>query len=182
MRISTPLSTPRRTATPALTAALLVFLSASGLLAGGLTSRVTGGLLLGARSSAPPPRLGAVLSHSPTPTTAAAALITRSFALSIVLAPDQLTAGATLYVTLVATDAATGAPVAALRCYLENPSDGSTPLLSRWPAATTTDARGRASWVIIVPRVSPGSYEIGYGASGSATNWYHGQRSVLVTG
>lgn len=171
----------RRTALPAFLAAfLMVIFSASGLMAGGLTFKLTGGLSV-IRSGAPHATATSnTRSVTPTPTPVSPLQVTEPFTLSILLEPSHVRPGQMLSITISALSAEAHSPVVGLRCFLENPTDGSTPLLAQWPAATVTGADGQAHWAIQVPQIAPGTYEIGYGASGTPTNWYRGQQTVQV--
>jgi hypothetical protein len=164
--------------------ALLIVFSAGGLMAGGLTFKLTNGSFI-VRSS-PTPSEFATVAGGQTPTPSITALstvsITQPFTLSITLSPIDVRPGQMFSATVTAVSDATHGPVAGLRCYLDNPTDGSTPLLTQWPAATATDASGQARWTIVVPQVAPGTYEIGYGASGSASNTWQGQHTIQVIG
>jgi hypothetical protein len=178
-------SPPRHVALPNIVAAaLLILFSAGGLMAGGLTFKLTNGSFI-VRSS-PTPNASATVGGEQTPTPLITALptvaITQPFTLSITLNPIEVRPGQTLSATITAASAATHVPVVGLRCYLDNPTDGSTPLLTQWPAATATDTSGQAHWTIIVPQVAQGTYEIGYGASGSASNTWQGQHTIQVIG
>jgi hypothetical protein len=176
--------TPRRAGVPTfLAAALLVIFSASGLMAGGVTFALTGGITPGrtSASSRATATVGSDPTPTPSPTPITSAVVTDPFSLSIALDPMQVHSGAMLVATVSATDQATHLPIAGLRCYLDDPTDGSAPLLTRWPAATLTDASGQAHWTIAVPSLAPGIYEIGYGATGTSSNRWQGQRTIEIT-
>ncbi|HEV2236672.1 MAG TPA: hypothetical protein VGR57_08440, partial [Ktedonobacterales bacterium] len=88
------------------------------------------------------------------------------FLLAISATPSHVSAGAAITITVVATTKTGGKPMAGLSCALAAPRTGPTGLLSAWPAAQTTDARGTTNWTITVPSVTAGTYGVEVSAAG----------------
>jgi hypothetical protein len=164
--------------------ALLLAFSATGLMAGGLAFKATGGLSALART--PPgttPATTLPVGAAPattSPTTLATRSITRPFTLSLSVAPNLVHPGLDLHLTIQASDSLAQTPVVGLACSLENPEDGGVPLLKMWPAPTVTGSTGQGTWTLTLPPTAPGIYEIGFTATGAHGYRYHGQVSVSV--
>ncbi|HEX6123123.1 MAG TPA: hypothetical protein VFY89_08180 [Ktedonobacterales bacterium] len=176
---------PQQTSLPIIIAtALLVACSASGLVAGGVVSTMTGNGA--ARSHAQPTTSAAPGTPTlrgtaaPSPTVVPSRAITQAFRLDLSAKPNPIQPGQPLDITIQASDNFTHAPIAGLACSLENPEDGGPPLLTAWPAPAVTDVDGQALWSLTLPQTSPGIYEIGFTASGAHGYRYHGQVSISV--
>ena len=101
------------------------------------------------------------------------------FMLSISLSQRSVSAGDTFTVTVTAT--ASGAPVSGLSCTLRAPTNGPQGLLTTWPAPATTDANGRATWMLTTPAVAPGAYGVEADAVGAHHYEFHRYASIQVS-
>jgi hypothetical protein len=176
----------RHTSLPLILAtAILVAFSATGLMAGSLTFKVTSSL------AAHPPAQPATSSPTATasvttgtssssPTAVPSRTITQSFRLDLSATPNPIQTGQRLAITIQASDNFTHAAIGGLACSLENPEDGGSPLLTAWPGPAVTNADGQAAWNIELPPTAPGIYEIGFSATGAHGYRYHGQVSISV--
>jgi hypothetical protein len=162
-------------------AAVLVAFSTSGLMAGGLTFKLTGGLSPVRQENAPPETTTQthLATKSPTPTSPPTEAVTQPFTLALSVAPNPVAVGHAVRATISASNTFTHAPIAGLRCYLENPEEGGAPLLESWPPSAVTNSAGLATWTFTLPQTAPGIYEIGFTATGDPYR-YHGQVSVSV--
>ena len=101
------------------------------------------------------------------------------FMLSISLSQRSVSAGDTFTVTVTAI--ASGAPVSGLSCTLRAPTYGPQGLLTTWPAPATTDANGRATWMLTTPAVAPGAYGVEADAVGAHHYEFHRYASIQVS-
>lgn len=174
-----------RTPLPILmTVIVLLACSATGLLAGVFARALASGQPTGRTPSGPvisgtPPGQGsATPTLTPAPTiTPLSSDTTRSFTLSLQVAPRTTTAGDTLAVTVVATS--NGVPVSGLTCELRAPKSGPPGLLTAWPTPVSTDATGTATWTLTAPSVAPGTYGIEVYAEN--VHHYNAYQYVTVT-
>jgi hypothetical protein len=89
------------------------------------------------------------------------------FLLQITATPSHVSAGAAIKITVVATTKTGNKLVAGLSCVLAAPRSGPPGLLSAWPAAQVTDAKGATTWTITAPNAPAGTYGVEVSAAGT---------------
>lgn len=179
-----------RSVIPAVFAALvLLFFSASGLMAGTVVSGILPPHASATSTAASGPAgittatpastaLGAAHATA-TPTITSSQLATTPYTLQLAVTPNPAHSSQLVHVTVHATADTTKAAQAGVKCQLEAPEDGARPLLATWPPATVTDSTGTASWDLDVSNIPPGAYFIGVTSVGMSY-MYHAQISISI--
>jgi len=167
------------------TAIILLACAATGMLAGTFAHTLASGLAGGTApsgpvvSGTPPASSHATATQALNGTEAPGAVSTATgFILSITASSRTLSAGDTFTITVVATT--NGAPLAGLACVLRAPMSGPPGLLSTWPAPTTTNASGQATWTLTAPSTAPGTYGIEVDAVGGHHYEFHRYTTVQL--
>jgi hypothetical protein len=168
------------TLTPVLALVVLVAFGLSGLMTGVLAHGFVASLAV---TPVPTPRPTATHPpEHPQPTaTPVAVAPTVHFNLSLAAQPQRVAPGDTVTLVASATAKTTGFPVARLLCTLGVSPLGGVPLLSTWPAPTTTNDQGRAAWQVRVPP-QPGTYTVAVSATGPDQFKAWAYASVYVSG
>lgn len=171
--------------------ALLVLLSASGLLAGIVTHRLqdnataTGPVAQATTAAGQPTSTPS----APAQPTATASAVTPSsgtgssqFTLSITASPKTVAPGQSIEITVTIVQNGTQAPLAGVQCFLRPPTSGGQSLLMQYPPAVISNASGEASWGLTVPAQPPGTYRVEAVAYGPHRSYYYSYTDVTVTG
>jgi hypothetical protein len=116
-------------------------------------------------------------STTDTPTSAPGEL--GAFTLQVQVLPASVSAGQhfTVTATVLAKDHIT--PLEGVSCTIG--AAGNAKLLTVWPAAVVSDARGMAAWTLAAPNVTPGTYDMEVKGTGSSGYWYYTYASITIS-
>jgi hypothetical protein len=159
---------------------VLLICSLVGLLAGFGTSKLVSTLANAAnlgqnglgphRTSTVTPTSSAALLPSPTATAIPSDI--SGFKVQAQVSPTAVVPGQqfTVTATVIAKDGVT--PLGGILCTLGGTGGGNRSLFPQWPAGIVSNSNGEATWTLVAPHVSAGTYNVKVSATGADWSYY----------